>query len=76
MTAFIKESVGSNMHYQSHCRMAPFHQNGVVDSTGHVYGTKNLIVADDSIVPQATDGSPMAAAYLVAANIARLLVNE
>jgi choline dehydrogenase-like flavoprotein len=70
---FIKESVESNMHFQSHCRMAPLAQGGVVDSNGRVYGVNNLIVADNSIVPQCMDGSPMASAYMIAANIARLL---
>ncbi len=73
LTAFIKASAESNMHFQSHCRMAPLADGGVVDSYGRVYGVNNLIVADDSIVPQCMDGSPMASAYLIAYNIARLL---
>ena len=74
LTNFIRESVSTNMHFQSHCRMAPLNQGGVVDGTGHVYGVQNLIVADDSIVPVGMDGSPMATAYLIAANIANLLL--
>jgi choline dehydrogenase-like flavoprotein len=70
---FIKASVESNMHFQSHCRMAQLAQGGVVDSNGRVYGVNNLLVADNSIVPQCMDGSPMASAYMIAANIARLL---
>lgn len=70
---FIRDEVGSNMHFQSHCRMAPLADGGVVDSRGRVYGVQNLYVADNSINPQNMDGSPMATAYLVAANIARLL---
>jgi choline dehydrogenase-like flavoprotein len=73
VTAFIRSDAESNQHFQSHCRMAPLLQGGVVDSTGHVYGVQNLIVADDSVVPLCMDGSPMASAYLIAANIARLL---
>ncbi|STY31155.1 Alcohol dehydrogenase [acceptor] [Legionella wadsworthii] len=73
LTDFLQEEVASNMCFQSHCRMAPLNQGGVVDSTGHVYGVQNLIVADDSIVPVAMDGTPMATAYLIATNIARLL---
>ena len=73
LTEFIKEEVGPNQHWQSHCRMAPFEQGGVVDSHGRVYGVQNLFVADNSIVPVGMDGSPMASAYLIAANIARLL---
>lgn len=69
---FIQLTIGSDMHFQSHCRMAPLDQGGVVDSTGHVYGTQNLIVADDSIVPVGMDGSPMATAYLIAANVANI----
>jgi choline dehydrogenase-like flavoprotein len=75
VTAFIKQQIASNEHFQSHCRMAPVGQGGVVDSTGHVYGVQNLIVADDSIVPQNMDGSPMASAYLIGANIAQILID-
>lgn len=71
--AYIQTIAGTDFHYQSHCRMAPLNQGGVVDSNGRVYGVNNLIVADNSIVPQPMDGSPMASAYLIAANIARLL---
>lgn len=70
---FIREEIGANMHFQSHCRMAPLNQGGVVDSFGRVYGVQNLIVADNSIVPLCMDGSPMASAYLIAANIASLM---
>ena len=73
LTDFVRQAVGSNLHFQSHCRLAPFSQGGVVDSFGRVYGVQNLIVADNSINPEGMDGSPMATAYLVAANIARLL---
>lgn len=74
--AFIREEFGSNQHFQSHCRMAPLDEGGVVDSKGRVYGVENLIVADDSIVPLVMDGSPMASAYLIGANIARILKDE
>jgi len=73
VTSFIQEIVGTNMCFQSHCRMAPLDQGGVVDSEGRVYGVQNLIVADDSIVPLCMDGSPMASAYLIAANVAKLM---
>lgn len=73
LTSFIQNAITSNMSFQSHCRMAPLSQGGVVDGTGHVYGVEQLIVADDSVVPQCMDGATMASAYLIAANIARLL---
>lgn len=71
--SYIREIAATDFHYQGHCRLAPLDQGGVVDSQGRVYGTKNLYVADDSIVPAAIDGSPMTSAYLIAWNVARLL---
>lgn len=73
---FIRENVASNEHFQSHCRMAPLDQGGVVDSTGKVYGVRNLYVADDSIVPLCMDGSPMASAYLIGANVAQIILDQ
>lgn len=76
LTAFIKENIASNEHFQSHCRMASLDQGGVVDSSGQVYGVKNLFVADDSVAPLVMDGSPMASAYLIGANIAEMLYSR
>ena len=74
VTDFIEEVIESNQHFQSHCRMASRHKGGVVDSRGRVYGVKHLIVADNSVVPQCMDGSPMATAYLIGANIADMII--
>lgn len=70
---YIRAIDGTDYHYQGHCRMAPPNQGGVVNSQGRVYGVNNLIIADNSIIPSSIDGSPMTSAYLIAANIARLL---
>lgn len=70
---YIRAIAATDFHFQGHCRMAPLDQGGVVDSRGRVYGVNNLIVADNSIVPDPIDGSPMTSAYLIAWNIARLL---
>lgn len=76
LTEFIKEFVFSYQCFQSHCRMAPLNKGGVVNSRGYVYGVDNLIVADDSIVPVAMDGTPMATAYLIGYNIAQMLIQK
>lgn len=76
LTAFIRKNIGSNQSFQSHCRMAPRNRGGVVDSAGHVYGVQNVIVADDSIVPLCMDGSSMATAYLIAVNIAQIILDS
>lgn len=73
---FIRANVICNQSFQSHCRMAPQDQGGVVDSFGRVYGVRNLIVADDSVVPQCMNGATMASAYLIAANISRLIIEN
>lgn len=76
VSAFIKEVVVPCQCWQSHCRMAPLDQGGVVDSSGKVYGVEHLYVADNSINPAPMDGTTMATGYLVAANIARLLLQQ
>ncbi len=73
---FIRENIISAESFQSHCRMAPLCQGGVVDSSGNVYGVKNLVVADNSIVPLCMDGAPMASGYLIGANIAHLILQN
>ena len=50
--------------------MAPRKDGGVVDGRGHVYGVKNLLVADCSIAPTTTDGACMPMAYMIGTNIA------
>lgn len=76
LTDYIKTFVFSNQSFQSHCRMAPLEQGGVVDGAGRVHGVENLLVVDNSIVPIPMDGATMASAYLIAENIARLILNH
>ncbi len=73
---FVKEVIVPCQCWQSHCRMAPLNQGGVVNSLGKVYGVENLYVADNSINPVPMDGTTMATGYLVATNIARLLLQQ
>ncbi len=53
--------------------MAPLHRGGVVDRIGRVHGVKDLIVADDSLVPFTVDGNTTAPAYLIGYTITRQL---
>jgi choline dehydrogenase-like flavoprotein len=76
VTAFVKQAVAGNQSFQCHCRMAPLNQGGVVNGKGQVYGATNLYVADDSALPTPMDGSTMATAFLMAANIARQLESK
>lgn len=70
---FIKENFGHNHHQQSSLRMAPLIRGGVVDRRGNVHGVKNLIVADDSIIPFTVDGNTSAPAFLIGLTIAQQL---
>ena len=73
LTDYIKSSVGHSHHWVGSNSMAKCHSKGAVDPTGHVYGTKNLIVADCSALPLSPDGNTQAPAYLVGWTIAELL---
>ena len=71
---YIKDNIGPTHHIQGTLRMAPNAKSGVVDAYGQVYGVKNLVVADDSIAPFASDGNTSAPSYFIGANIADQLL--
>lgn len=71
---FIKQNFEHNHHQQGALRMAPLERGGVVDRRGKVYGVKDLIVADDSIIPYTVDGNTSAPAYLIGFTIAQQLL--
>lgn len=73
---FIKENFAHNHHQQGAIRMAPLNQGGVVDRHGNVHGVRDLIVADDSIIPFTVDGNTTAPAYLIGLTIAQHLIKE
>jgi choline dehydrogenase len=70
---FIKENFAHNHHQQGSLRMAPPRKGGVVDRRGAVHGVRDLIVADDSIIPFTVDGNTSAPAFLIGFTIAQLL---
>lgn len=51
LRVFRKENIFETSHQQGTIRMAPLKDGGVVNSKGEVYGVKNLVVADNSIMP-------------------------
>lgn len=71
---FIKENLSPTHHIQGTLRMAPDEESGVVNAQGEVYGVRDLIVADDSIAPFASDGNTSAPSFLIGANIADQLL--
>lgn len=73
LESFIKENFEHNHHQQGSLRMAPLAKGGVVNQRGEVHGVKDLIVADDSIIPFTVDGNTAAPAYLIGLTIAQKL---
>lgn len=76
LKSFIQANAGVSYHYSSSNRMATQAQGGAVDSSGRVYGTKNLIVADDSAQPSINNGNTQSNAYLIGWKISQDLINE
>lgn len=73
---FIKENFAHNHHQQGSLRMAPIRNGGVVDRRGAVHGVRDLIVADDSIIPFTVDGNTSAPAFLIGRTIAEQLTKR
>ncbi len=61
-------------HWTGACKMTQSPATGVVDSTGHVYGVSDLIVADITIIPTSPTGNCAAPAFLVGNVIANKLL--
>ncbi|MNX68113.1 Alcohol dehydrogenase [acceptor] [compost metagenome] len=76
LEAFIKEDFGHNHHQQGSLRMAPIRNGGVVTRRGAVHGVRDLIVADDSIIPFTVDGNTSAPSFLIGYTIAHQLLKR
>jgi len=73
---YIRDNMLHSYHQQGALRMAPLDDGGVVDSVGKVYGVKNLIVADNMILPFVADGPISALAFLIGYTIAKEILKE
>lgn len=63
--AYLSENYNQAYHYSSTCRMSTSVKKGVVSSTGHVFGVKDLIVADICITPFNVKANPLGLALLI-----------
>lgn len=73
---FVKANCKVSYHYAGSMKMATLANQGAVDSSGRVRGTKNLRVADASIQPVVNDGHTQSAAYLISYKISQDIINE
>ena len=60
-------------HRVGSCRMAASASTGVVDSKLNVFGVQNLMIVDDSVIPQITDGNTAYPAFVIGLQAARIL---
>lgn len=75
LRGYIRETFMHTYHDQGALRMGS-EDDGVVNGWGEVYGVKDLVVADTSIIPYHTDGNTSACAYLTGYIIAQHLASK
>lgn len=76
LKAFIINGFTNSFHDQCALRMGKESEGAVVNSSGEVYGVKNLIVADASVIPYHVDGNTSAPAYLIGSIIAEEILSK
>ena len=76
LEAFIRQNLSLTFHEESTLRMSDSEVDGVTNFKGEVFGVKDLIVADNSIIPFTADGNTSAPAYLIGFTIAEQLLKE
>lgn len=73
---FARKAMGSFYHPLGTCAMLPRKDGGVVDAELRVYGTTNLRVVDNSIIPIVPSGHIQTAAYGIAEIAAAKIIAE
>lgn len=73
---YILSTYSEAYHWTGSCSMGTSISTAVVDSSGHVFGTKNLIVADITISPFNCLGNTQGIAYLIGNIIANKILND
>jgi choline dehydrogenase-like flavoprotein len=73
---FARKNVLSFYHPVGTCAMLPKENGGVVDSSLTVYGTSNLRVVDNSIMPVLISAHIQTAAYGIAEIAAGIIIND
>lgn len=76
LLADAKANTNLGFHGTGTARMAISSADGVVDGHLHVFGVKNLMVADASIEPIATNGNTAYGAYVIGLEAARIIKAE
>lgn len=73
---WLRSHVETTWHSMGTCKMAPRHENGVVDQCLNVYGVKRLKVADLSIPPRNVAANTMNTAVAIAEKASDMFLEE
>jgi choline dehydrogenase len=76
LTNYIIANYNHTHHWMGSNRMAHSIDQGVVDGWGHVFGVDHLMVVDNSISPQMSDGNTSAPIYVLAYIISGYLLEQ
>ncbi|TDL21863.1 GMC oxidoreductase [Rickenella mellea] len=76
LQTFVKDSVLTTWHTSSSASMLPRDKNGVVDAQLRVYGTKNVRIADLSIVPLHISAHTQSTAYVIGEAAADIILGK
>jgi len=71
---FIAATLTHSHHWMGMCRMGKSPKESVCNSTGEVWGTRNLMVCDDTLVPFAQDGNTASSAFLFGWTLGNLIL--
>ncbi|KXN83980.1 Glucose oxidase, partial [Leucoagaricus sp. SymC.cos] len=73
---FVKSTVGIGYHSVGTASLLPRNKNGVVDTNLKVYGTSNIRVTDNSVMPLLVSAHTQTTAYAIAERAADLIKNS
>ncbi|MFI5343981.1 MAG: GMC family oxidoreductase [Chlamydiales bacterium] len=73
---YVTSTYSQAYHWVAPCNMSKDERRGVVNSEGEVFGVRNLIVADNSIVPLNARGNTAATAFLIGNIISNQLLDK
>jgi alcohol oxidase len=73
---WLRENVNTTWHSMATCKMAPFEEDGVVDSSLNVYGVQGLKLADLSIAPANVGANTNNTALAIGEKAAEIIIAE
>jgi len=73
---WIRSNLSQNHHWTGSCRMAANPEDGVVDSSGRIFGLAHIRIADATIIPIESDGNTSAPTFVVGLTIGNKILHS